>query len=538
MLQITRSALKHGKKTIFFRSSCLLYVALASGLIVHHLFSNIYLRPDVRVDQTGLEGAEKSESFDIACVCLRIMLDKKTEMKSVDDLSVYTSFMSSEKIWKSNAATVVKCESAVVACQRFEAPPGSFRLVALFHNRVNNYSDGLILSTKNKDALGKIQMNPADNRLPSRPVLKFSSDLAINSSVGSGMIYLENGCARVSGCRKLGASKMRFSRPHNRCSGYTDQTVSNRTVCITEARGHNRVRCELRQSRSKQFYEYLWIASLGPYYTFQHFIIDKLPDFLVAQKLLHNVSGAKFLMVTDKRIIEILEYLGIDKKSIIDVDPERSFCSKRLLFNAPIPGKYGFPASTNYPRPPELFKYASDQFTLKRTEESKRDLIVYLNRGKSNTVSHQITNIRQVKSVLKRNAHQLKYKDIDPGSLSIKELVSVMQRARVIVGIHGGQMANIVFAQASKNTTIIEIAGRQTYWKSYYYNGMGSVFDYRLVPRLCKSGNTIIHPSDSDLKIKRCNDNLFVSIDDFEASLNEALNNLSQSSKEVRAKLI
>ena len=96
----------------------------------------------------------------------------------------------------------------------------------------------------------------------------------------------------------------------------------------------------------------------------------------------------------------------------------------------------------------------------------------------------------------------------------------------MIVGIHGGQMANIIFARASKNTTVIEIAGRQTYWKSYYYDGMGSVFDYCLVPRLCKSGDTITHPSDSDLKLKRCSGNKFVSIDDFKVSLNEALNDL------------
>jgi len=111
-------------------------------------------------------------------------------------------------------------------------------------------------------------------------------------------------------------------------------------------------------------------------------------------------------------------------------------------------------------------------------------------------------------------------------TMYIKELVSVMKRAKVIVGIHGGQMANIIFARASKNTTVIEIAGRQTYWKSYYYDGMGSVFDYCLVPRLCKSGDTITHPSDSDLKLKRCSGNKFVSIDDFKVSLNEALNDL------------
>ena len=84
-------------------------------------------------------------------------------------------------------------------------------------------------------------------------------------------------------------------------------------------------------------------------------------------------------------------------------------------------------------------------------------------------------------------------------------------------------MANIIFAQADKNTSVIEIAGRQTYWKSYYYDGMGSVFDYHLVPRLCKSNHAVIHPNDSDLKHGRCSSNLFVSINDLNIALIKAL---------------
>ena len=107
--------------------------------------------------------------------------------------------------------------------------------------------------------------------------------------------------------------------------------------------------------------------------------------------------------------------------------------------------------------------------------------------------------------------------------MNIKDVVSVMQSAKIVVGVHGGQMANIIFARADKNTSIIEIAGRQTYWKSYYYNGMGSVFDYQLVPRLCKSEGSVIHPNDADLKSGRCSSNLFVSIGDLKKALNRAL---------------
>lgn len=471
-------------------------------------------------NQTRFQSAQENSFHNSSCTCSFLTLDE-IKVANIYRYAMFTTFLSSESVSNSTDMFVSSCDSVMNRCEVLEAPPTSFRHVAFLHDKVHRGSEYPILSTKNTDALQKAI---SGNQLQSRPTLNFPSNLPIKAAIGSGMIFLQNGCTRVSGCRMLGVPKMRFLQTQKRCSGYTDQIVSNETVCIVEARGHNRVRCELQQSRSKEYHDYLWVASLGPYYTFQHFVIDKLPDILVAHKLLQNMSGAKYLMVTDKRIIEILEFLGINKSMILNADPTRSFCSRRLLFNAPLPGKYGFAATVNYPRPPELFKYASDQFALRNNKGSKQDLIVYLDRGSVSTRSHQISNIGEVKAVLKRNIYRLKYKQIDASRMSVKNLVSVLQRARIIVGIHGGQMANIIFAQANKGTSIIEIAGRQTYWKSYYYNGMGSVFDYRLVPRLCKSRNSVIHPSDTDLKQKRCSSNLFVSIVDFETSFHEALN--------------
>lgn len=283
------------------------------------------------------------------------------------------------------------------------------------------------------------------------------------------------------------------------------------------------MRCHLKHSRKRQFYEYLWVASLGPYYTFQHFLLDKLPELLVARELLASIPEARYLTVLDRRSLEILEFLGFNKDFIVTANPEKSSCAQNLLLNTPLPGKYGFPMSVNFPRPPELFKYASNQFSLEYGMGVQRNLLIYLERGKTSLSSTHISNIKEIKSTLKQNNRKLKVVSIDAALMSIKDVVKLMQSAKIIVGIHGGQMANIIFAQADTNTSIIEIAGRQTYWKSYYYNGMGSVFDYQLVPRLCKSKGAVIHPNDADLKLGRCRSNLFVSIDDLKMALNRAL---------------
>lgn len=78
-------------------------------------------------------------------------------------------------------------------------------------------------------------------------------------------------------------------------------------------------------------------------------------------------------------------------------------------------------------------------------------------------------------------------REVDPGALSFPQLAAAMVSARVIVGVHGGQMSNIVFALADKNTAIIEIVGRQTPFTSYFYGGWGGAFSYYYVPRLCSS---------------------------------------------------
>ena len=473
---------------------------------------------------TTVLAEENDIGVDRICYCSDLELPQLTS-QTAGIVSAHTTYVSSEDVSVSLSGSEVPCSMAAIQCSNNLPVSGSFRLLAMLHGSSVRAHEGSIITTKIGDALKKSEKLEIDAYMSQKRKFRLSRDsnLSSGSSVGTGMIYLTNGCVRVSGCRKLGIAKMSFPSRINKCSGYTDQTVNNDTVCISEARGHNRMRCSLKQSIKRHFYDYLWVSSLGPYYTFQHFVLDKLPELLVARELLSGITEARYLTILDRRSLEILDFLGFDKNVIITPNPEKSSCARKLLINSPLPGKYGFPMSENFPRPPELFKHASNQFSHKYGKDTLKDLIVYLDRGKASPSSTHISNIKEVKYALKQNNRKLKFVSIDAASMNIKEVVSVMQRAKVIVGIHGGQMANIIFAQAEKNTSIIEIAGRQTYWKSYYYNGMSSVFDYQIIPRLCKSKATIIHPNDSDLKKGSCNSNIFVSIIDLNIALNKAL---------------
>lgn len=325
------------------------------------------------------------------------------------------------------------------------------------------------------------------NRLPPLGLTDASSKIR----VASGMVGLRNGCVRVDTCRITSIGKMHFRAGQDRCSGFSDQTVANATHCLTEARGHNRMRCELRARSRQKRYPVLWTMSLGPYYSFQHFIIDKLPTILAAYRQLEANPKAKLLVFMDSRGFEILRYLNLDFRRFVLANMKTDFCADMLWVDAPVPGKYGNAESVNFPRPPELFLETAHAFQQRRKLRSSarqplpRDRIVFLSRGQAAEKGKgHLANVDAVLRILA--ASSLNLVRLDASRVSIERLAETLSRARIVVGVHGGQMANIVFAPPDRKTAVLEIAGRQVKFKSYYYGGMSAAYDYHLLPRLCK----------------------------------------------------
>jgi len=332
--------------------------------------------------------------------------------------------------------------------------------------------------------------------------------------VASGMIEIKNGCLSVKGCRLLAAGKVKFRAKQERCTGYFDQMVSNRTHCVRPPRGYNRQRCgDIAHARKKLHYEVLWVGDYGPYISFQHFIIDKLPHILMAYDMLKGNHKAKLLLHVDQRGIEVLRYLGLDVKRFVDISTQRSFCADKLWMHAPLPGKFG-----GSDRPPELFHQLALAFQERRNqlEEGKkvtRDKVIVLTRAADH---NSISNMKELLARLRKTGMQVL--QVDAASRSIVYLSKIMSGARVVVGVHGGQMANIIFAVPDRGTAVIEIAGRQTPFKTYYYGGQAAALDYHVVPRLCKTrSGVVMHPTDRTRG--KCQGKLFVDIPSFQRAL-------------------
>jgi len=89
-------------------------------------------------------------------------------------------------------------------------------------------------------------------------------------------------------------------------------------------------------------------------------------------------------------------------------------------------------------------------------------------------------------------------------------------------------MANIVFAIPDRGTTVIEIVGRQTPFKTYYYEGQPAAFAYHLLPQLCHTSRSeVIHPTDETRG--KCRGKLFVDIGSLERALSQALQSLPET---------
>jgi hypothetical protein len=323
-----------------------------------------------------------------------------------------------------------------------------------------------------------------------------AAKLSSEVKVASGMILLANGCITVSGCRKLALSKIKLMKDQEACTGYPDQIVSNRTHCVVPPRGHNRQRCDaIKHVRPTTEHDTLWVANYGPYISFQHFVVDKLPSILAAYEMLRENSHAKLLIHADSRGRELVEHLNLNmSKFIFILSAKKKFCAKYLWMDTPLPGKYGL-ETRDYARPPEIFNELSHAFLrrhdLKTLQSNTRNTIVVLSRDRD---KDHIFNFDKVVALVKKRTGMQVF-NINTSQMSFAKLSKIMLGARIIIGIHGGQMANIVFARPDRGTAVIEIVGRQTLFKSYYYGGMSAALDYHVIPRLCKtSKGGVIHP--------------------------------------------
>lgn len=183
----------------------------------------------------------------------------------------------------------------------------------------------------------------------------------------------------------------------------------------------------------------VFASLLGPWtQNYYHWLLQYLPRLGLIAKYckLSHIDGFLVPSPLAPFHLESLSYFGISPNNVIAVD--NAVCPDECIITS-IPCENRFVPSwvTEFLRSkiPHRLGISSEKIFVMRGGSSRR----------------QIINKSEVKKILDR--HRLKC--IDPGSLSFADQVELFSRSRLVCGVHGAALANLVFCP--EGSSVIEL---------------------------------------------------------------------------------
>jgi capsular polysaccharide biosynthesis protein len=183
----------------------------------------------------------------------------------------------------------------------------------------------------------------------------------------------------------------------------------------------------------------VYASLLGPWsQNYYHWLIQFIPRLhLISQRLpLSRIDGFLVPSPLVPFHIESLAYFGIDSSRVIPVDgpicPDECIISTIPCENRFVPGW--------------VVSFFQAHARKSVGVGSKK---IFVMRGNANR--RQIVNESQVQSLLLRHEIQ----PVDPGSLAFEDQVSLFATSRLVCGVHGAALANLVFC--SNEARVVEL---------------------------------------------------------------------------------
>ncbi|XP_050397512.2 uncharacterized protein LOC126815686 [Patella vulgata] len=180
-------------------------------------------------------------------------------------------------------------------------------------------------------------------------------------------------------------------------------------------------------------------------FAFQHFIDGVLPKLMQVYDYVVN-SNVYFLIYKprDSLIYDFYDKLGISRDRLLFYD-KKPMKVKRMINTCIAP-----------PIHPTLWLSGREALGLSadRLVPMNQTLVVFIRRINTHNGGRKILNSDQVEKVLNHRYGNNGVR-IFSGGVNFKETVSLFQRARIIIGVHGGALYNIIFAP--QQTSVIEI---------------------------------------------------------------------------------
>lgn len=185
-----------------------------------------------------------------------------------------------------------------------------------------------------------------------------------------------------------------------------------------------------------------------------HWMFDVLPRLKIINNSNFNSLKIKYLFPSLKKNfqLETLNILGLKKKNCLDSGNFKHIFLKNLYITEHPYVVNNNPTKSINNIPIWIIKWLRIKFLKNIIYKKNNYNKIYIDRSDSSTNSTRyIINEIEVKKLLKANG----FKIIVLSNFSVKKQISIFNNAKVIIGLHGAGLTNIIFCK--RNTKVIEL---------------------------------------------------------------------------------
>lgn len=273
---------------------------------------------------------------------------------------------------------------------------------------------------------------------------------------------------------------------------------------------------------------------------YQHVMLDFLP---LAYSVVEYVKAYDLRILTSTQLqSELLQRLGIPKANIMLVDMEDSGAGNVVCVGAGdqihfLRIRDQFHRLINFRSVGKVMAKAVIQANqvhklsdIETSSKTRGPTVVFLKRCGGNSEkpgmhawdeveerrAEVLGNEKEAFILVRRIMHEMHRQEelvaLCSAEKDFDQQVDVLRRAKVVIGTVGGGFANLLFAKASCSTKVIEFVGDEetnqrlsqigrTPYKSHFFGGMGSPFDYRIVLMAWDRNKEYLHIQMQDLEL-------------------------------------
>ncbi|GAC1309842.1 MAG: hypothetical protein NVSMB24_26000 [Mucilaginibacter sp.] len=175
-------------------------------------------------------------------------------------------------------------------------------------------------------------------------------------------------------------------------------------------------------------------------HNYYHWLSDVLPRIKLYESVFDQVDHFCVASNVPVKFLGILKDFGIPDNKILFVKSDEKLHFDHL-FVASLPGSEG--------RAPRWAVDYIREKLVRKVSASVNSKKIYLKRG--DNIQRKILNEASVINFLQHNGFEI----IEPGELSIYDQIDLMTNSKIVVGMHGAALSNILFAR--EGTIVVEI---------------------------------------------------------------------------------